>query len=1250
MRARGAVVALLTAIGLGSVGWAQDLSGDVVEVPADTVFEPVVPGGPKLDQRCVVSILNRTAKVGADGTFVLTNVPTSFGPVRARATCTENGKTETAQSGLLTVPPNGVIDTGPLVFDAPAKIPTALAVVASPPTLAAIGATAQLTVTATFDDGSSADVTSDPATAYRSSNPAVATVGAAGLVTAAAGGAVLVTVLHEGVNGFVRLTIDVATVDTDGDGIPDAVELANGLDPADARDGFADPDGDGLTNKQELVDFGTDPHTGDTDGDGLSDQSEVLTHHTNPLAADTDGDGLRDGLEIQTGTNPLDATSFDLAAALSAVEVAPKQFVLTVNTIVGEAALPLAVTGHLIDGTTLDLAAKATFTSSDATICTPSTPSGTIRAGANGICTITVALPATTFATDVHGRVQTFAPTPVANLALPSFGNNLDVVGDLAYVAAGSTGLQVVDVSDRTNPHIVGALDTPGNAFDVRVVGTTAYVADGASGLAIMDVGDPTHPKLLGAVDTTGTALDVVVKDTLAYVADGASGLQIVDVSDPAHPALRGVVDTPGTAKGVDVMADQPIAVVADANAGVRVVDVSDPDHPALRGSVAATNDARDVTIRGTAAFVADYFKSLMSVDITDPAHPVVTSALPIAQAGGLTDVALFGRLAFLADVRFLNAVPIVDVSAPSAPLFRAYLDFSGIRNDDGNGIKADARYVYLTAGPGTDGTSTATHLYIGQYLAPVDTAGVAPTVQITAPAPGATVIEADVLPIAVTAADDVAVTSVDFLVDGSVVRTATAQPYQHTITVPTGVASLTLGATAIDFGNALATADDVTVSVIPDPNTTVAGKTVDEAGAPLAGVSVTCLGLPGTSAADGTFAIPGVPTIRGAIGCTATVPDARGRALTGAVTGIAPVRGGTASAGNVVLALRVAFAPRVTYATGAWPNNVQVGDFNGDGKLDLVNTNSETSSTVLGLLLGNGDGTLRTRQYLTVGLVPVDVDVADFNGDGKLDVVAVAGGAGTVAVLLGNGDGTFQTAQPYAIADGPYGVAVGDVDGDHVVDIVTGNRGVASVSVLRGKGDGTFEAPKSYPVPSIAISVAIADLDGDGDGDVLEAASGAHALAVLLSNGDGTLAPYQTYPTGNGDYDVETADLDGDGKLDAVVTNIGSSDLSVLFGKGDGTFQPEVRYASPGNGPSSLRLVDVNGDGFVDVVHANSGTSDFTVRLNSGDGTLLPRQSFVFPGGNVRGLAVGDLNGDGKPDVLACGYGGGAVQVRLQQ
>ncbi|MFY9824739.1 MAG: hypothetical protein WAM82_25400, partial [Thermoanaerobaculia bacterium] len=450
---------------------------------------------------CTVSVLNQTAFVQADGSWHVPNVPSNMGPVRARLTCVANGQTTSGTSGFFGIANARTSSILKMGTGAAAPTPRSLSLAPAPILLSASGQTVQLAATTTFADGSTGDVTAaSQGTVYLTTNAAIARVSADGLVTAAGSGRAIVSALHESILASVQVDV-VLSGDTDGDGIPDDWETAHGLDPNDPADALEDRDHDGLTNLEEYT-LGTDPNNADTDGDGLSDGDEVHRYHTDPLREDTDGDGIPDGIEVAAGSDPLDPASFDLGRSLAGIDVAPASFRLIYNTVLGESSRQLTVTGRLIDGRhTIDLTRPAyhtNFSSSDLTIANFGSDPGRVFAGQDGTATIIASIGGIGGIGGVSGTatvsVQTFAPQFLSFVPIPGFANGVAVDGSYAYVAAGLTGLWVIDVSQLSTPQIVGHYDTAGNANAVRVAGGFAYVADGANGLAVVDVHDPANP------------------------------------------------------------------------------------------------------------------------------------------------------------------------------------------------------------------------------------------------------------------------------------------------------------------------------------------------------------------------------------------------------------------------------------------------------------------------------------------------------------------------------------------------------------------------------------------------------------------------------------------------------------------------------------------------------------------------------------------------------------------------------------
>src|SRR5271157_1999499 len=328
-------------------------------------------------------------------------------------------------------------------------------------------------------------------------------------------------------------------------------------------------------------------------------------------------------------------------------------------------------------------------------------------------------------------------------------------------------------------------------------------------------------------------------------------------------------------------------------------------------------------------------------------------------------------------------------------------------------------------------------------------------------------------------------------------------------------------------------------------------------------------------------------------------------------------------------------FNAQQTYPVGGEPAGIAVGDFNGDGIADLAVPNASDNN--VSVLLGNADGTFpQQNPTYGAGVMPFDIAVADFNGDGIADLAVTNSGEGTVSVLLGlgNGDGTFPQENPtYKVGMDPIGIAVADFNGDGCPDLAVTNLGDNTVSVLLGnvvnqECDGTFQPQQTYPAGVAPYGIAIADFNGDGIADLAVTNTTAATVSVLLGEGDGTF-PQQnppTYGVGEEPAGIAVADFNGDGFADLAVTSRKDGTISVLLGNGDGTFQAQQTYPVAG-GPIGIGLADFNGDGVPDIAAVNDSSNTVSILLG---GTVTSGQLNNVP---VFGVGKQDIQSAFTPN-----------------
>ena len=295
---------------------------------------------------------------------------------------------------------------------------------------------------------------------------------------------------------------------------------------------------------------------------------------------------------------------------------------------------------------------------------------------------------------------------------------------------------------------------------------------------------------------------------------------------------------------------------------------------------------------------------------------------------------------------------------------------------------------------------------------------------------------------------------------------------------------------------------------------------------------------------------------------------------------------------------------------------DISQGDFNGDGAIELVAVANPSRIIVF---LNEGSGTFGPGLGFPTGVLdPVGITTADFNGDGKLDVVVAGIDSASVSILLGDGNGSFSAPLTFTAGAYPAWPVAGVFNGDGKMDLLVSNIWSASVSLLLGDGKGQLRGGASYEVGHNPLHTAV----GEFNEDVAIANGQDFFFSVLYGDGTGSLRSRRDFAD-NREREIQAAEFNGDGKLDLALSGSTyqpeSRLVTVLLGDGTGSFRPgpilETDPHSPSSSPQTTSA-DFDRDGNTDLAVIAEG--NVNVFLGDGNGNFGPRLSFPIGGGHV--------------------------------
>ena len=319
--------------------------------------------------------------------------------------------------------------------------------------------------------------------------------------------------------------------------------------------------------------------------------------------------------------------------------------------------------------------------------------------------------------------------------------------------------------------------------------------------------------------------------------------------------------------------------------------------------------------------------------------------------------------------------------------------------------------------------------------------------------------------------------------------------------------------------------------------------------------------------------------------------------------------------------------------------NYFMVADLNSDGLLDVVVSYYDVNGMFVEILFGNGNGSFAGQVTHRTGDTLGHIAVGDFNNDKRSDVVVVDS-LGDIFTLLGTDNGSFINQMTYSTGASPQSIAVGDFNNDTRLDIVVGDTISNNIGVLFGYGNGTFAGQMSYPTRFSPSSIVVCDLNSDTILDLIVTNDKDHSVSVFFGFGNGSFQDPFTFPAGETPWSATVGHFNNDDQLDIVVIDSAKNQLLIFFGDGNGSFVNHIN-CSTGLYPNSAVVGDFNNDGRSDIAVTNRLAKYISVFIYK---QIQFTAKGTFSGSandsRLKCIGVNDFNNDNILDIVVVNYG----------